>query len=81
MKVCVADNKTTCDNEETANDEVCSDFFNSTTKNVDEDECVIAYETLCESLVNPIKYDDEHFSSEFWFQMLQEKMLKLKKFL
>jgi hypothetical protein len=27
----------------------------------------------CEYLVNLVKYDDENFSSECWFQMLQEK--------
>jgi hypothetical protein len=39
------------------------------------DECVTVDEPLCEYLVNLVKYDDENFSSECWFQMLQEKKL------
>jgi hypothetical protein len=51
-----------------------SDLVNST--EIDNgDECITANEPLGESLVNLVKYDDENFSSECWFHMLQEKKL------
>jgi hypothetical protein len=51
-------------NQETDTKITFSDLVNSTEiDNGDE----------CEYLVNLVKYDDENFSSECWFQMLQEK--------
>jgi hypothetical protein len=53
-------------NEETDTKITFSDLVNSTEiDNGDE----------CEYLVNLVKYDDENFSSECWFQMLHEKKL------
>jgi hypothetical protein len=49
-----------------------SDLVNS--NEIDNgDECIVVNESLDESLVNLVKYDDEKFSSESWLQVLQEK--------
>jgi hypothetical protein len=89
--VFVTTNEATCDNEETVNDAVFSDLVNSTTEIVDGNECVNAYEALCESLVNPemkmydlfeaevealeVKFDYAYLSCEDWLQVLTEKKL------
>jgi hypothetical protein len=69
----VSDSKVTCHSKEIPYD-AFSDLVNSTEID-DGDECVTIDEPLCEYLVNLVKYDDENFSSECWFQMLQEKKL------
>jgi hypothetical protein len=70
----VAHSKVACHSKEIPYNAVFSDLVNSIEID-DGDECVTVDEPLCESLVNLVKYDDENFSSEGWFQMLQEKKL------
>jgi hypothetical protein len=88
--VYVLANEGACDNEETANDGVCSDLMNSTTKigdelecaKADEDKCKITHEneshmeeSVFETKTCEVKFDEKYSSHEEWSNLLHEKHL------